>query len=338
MPEERPLSSASVDRETPFKRLLSAYRCSSKAKAVTLLLLAFLAGSGLLDSLFEALTIGLIPGHAETYLADVRNRATVAFLAARGINIVLSALQTAEVSVLVGSMQVGMVLAPINSLIDSFSDIMLFSAIFAGLQEMILHIGNKIGFALFLPLGLTLSALTYCPNLNGAVLPLKKAGRMMILLALFAELLMPTIAAVGAGITNRYLMEDYTTSMAAVKEIGAGLTAESSLPSPPADPPVAETPPESPATLFDDMLEVAGWKKAAAYLDETTRKVSASLPSVSLPNLAGLEKDFSAMTDHLMRLIRITLFENLVLPFLTFLFFYTILRFFRVKREDVAAL
>jgi hypothetical protein len=102
-------------------------------------------------SLFSVVDENAIALYDETF-----QRAIYSFALAKGLNAVISVLQSSEVSlgfVVGATLGVGQVLDPINDLVERFSMIMLISSISLGVQHLLLILGKsvfiKVALALF---------------------------------------------------------------------------------------------------------------------------------------------------------------------------------------------
>ena len=94
---------------------------------------------------------------------DTFNRAVYSFALVKGLNALISVLQSTEinVSVFVGAtVGVGEVLDPINDLVERFSVVMLFSSISIGLQHLLLILGKSMFVQIALSLSVILVALS----------------------------------------------------------------------------------------------------------------------------------------------------------------------------------
>ena len=90
---------------------------------------------------------GVIDDNAIKIYDETFERAIYSFALAKGLNAVISVLQSSEVSlglVLGATIGVGQVLDPVNDLVERFSMIMLISSISLGVQHLLLVIGKSL--------------------------------------------------------------------------------------------------------------------------------------------------------------------------------------------------
>lgn len=166
---------------------------------VLLLALAAAALTGGWTRAWSALGLDSLDAPAAAHLADMRDRAALAFLTARGLNAALSLAQSAQVGVFVSG-QPGAVLEPVDDLVESLSDVMLVTFVAIGTQEVLLHVGDDLAFDLLLPLALAVTALGLWRPAG-----FRRWGLWLLMLTLFVRVLIPVATAAGRWVKDRYL-------------------------------------------------------------------------------------------------------------------------------------
>ncbi|MEH6581238.1 MAG: hypothetical protein V7754_04825 [Halioglobus sp.] len=111
---------------------------TQKALLLSLILLPLIAWLGPLEKLSYA------------YLDETLTNAGLIYATARGINAVISVIQTTEIDAAVVSVQVGQVLDPINDLVERFSAVMLAALGSLALQKIVLELVSDTTFTLLL--------------------------------------------------------------------------------------------------------------------------------------------------------------------------------------------
>ena len=118
--------------------MLSQLNNNQRMLLLSLIFLPAIAWLGPLDKL------------SYTYVDDTLTNAGLIYATARGINAVISVIQTTEVDAALVSVQVGQVLDPVNDLIERFSGIMLVSLGSLALQRIILEVVSDFTFNVIL--------------------------------------------------------------------------------------------------------------------------------------------------------------------------------------------
>lgn len=178
-------------------------------------LLIFLSLSGAINSLYQLTPLPSWESESASYLADVRERATYAYAAARSLNAVISLLESIDVGLGFVSAEPAQVLAPVDDMIEQFSDLILIALASIGIQEILVAILGDISWTYLLPIALF-------PALIAPWLPtwhprLQKLSAVLIISVLATRLLIPAISLGGSLITETYLKNDYQMAVQQVE-------------------------------------------------------------------------------------------------------------------------
>lgn len=145
------------------------------------------------------------------------NRALASFAIAKGLNMVISLLQSAQVSaqmVMGISISPGELFDPINDLVEQFSNVMLLATIAFGIQKVLISIGGH-----FIAKA-TLSALVITSAwflIKDRPLPLWIKN--VLILAILVRLAVPAATVLSNGAYQIFLEPQFQTSTAALKDL-----------------------------------------------------------------------------------------------------------------------
>ncbi|SCA57054.1 conserved exported hypothetical protein [Candidatus Terasakiella magnetica] len=191
------------------------HRLKLSALPIILILLCF---TGLFDSLYHATPLPAFEEEAGAYLADIRERATYAYAAARTLNGAISLLESVELDAMIISGQPGQVLEPVNDMVEQFSDLILIALASIGVQEILITVLGDISWGYLLPLALLPLALAPWVKQPWQK-NLKSIGSILCLSVVFSRLLIPAIALSGQTISEHYLKPDYANAIEHVEEV-----------------------------------------------------------------------------------------------------------------------
>lgn len=171
-----------------------------------MLLLAVVGALGLFERAERALLPAPLVGVAAERVEESLTRAAALFATARGLNAVVSVLQSSEVSgsvvVAQGTISPGQALDPVNDLVERFSALMLTATVALGGSLLLLEAGDMLGLAVLLPLGLVLVAGSLW--LAGPVgTGLGRAGKVLLLAALVAKIGLPLTVLATEAVADR---------------------------------------------------------------------------------------------------------------------------------------
>jgi len=152
---------------------------------------------------------------AERYTESGLKRAFATFAAARGLNAVISVLQSASVNFQIGagaSLQLGAVLDPIDDLVEQFSALMLAATLSFATQRLLIEVSSALLVSVLLTaLFLAWGVFHWKNRAPPGWLPRLALGLLCLRLAV-------PVAALGSEVTYRLLLESkYETSQAQIK-------------------------------------------------------------------------------------------------------------------------
>lgn len=152
---------------------------------------------------------------AEQYTESGLKRAFATFAAARGLNAVISVLQSASVNFQIGagaSLQLGAVLDPLDDLVEQFSALMLAATLSFATQRLLIEVSGALLVSVLLTvLFLAWGAFHWKNRAPPGWLPKLALGLLCLRLAV-------PMAALGSEVTYRLLLESkYETSQAQIK-------------------------------------------------------------------------------------------------------------------------
>ncbi len=173
---------------------------------LALLLVALVGAFGLFERAERALLPAPLVAVAEDRVQDSMTRAAALFATARGLNAVVSVLQSSEVSgsvvVAQGTISPGQALDPVNDLVERFSALMLTATVALGGSLLLLEAGDMLGLAVLLPLGLVLVAGSlWLGGSTGA--GVGRAGRILLVAALVAKIGLPLTVLAAEAVADR---------------------------------------------------------------------------------------------------------------------------------------
>lgn len=145
-------------------------------------------------------------------------RALSALATTRGLDAAISLAQSSEVGFSLGpggSIGIGQVLDPVNDLVEQYGTLLMTSTTALGIQQVGLRLGRSLGWWLFVPSLVALSAATLARGSTAT--GLATWGRRLFALALFARLAIPTAAWIDGIVADRFLEADYREATAVVE-------------------------------------------------------------------------------------------------------------------------
>lgn len=263
--------------------------------------------SGLFDFLYQVTPLPAFEKQAGDYLADVRERATYAYAAARALNATISLLESVEVGAVL-SLQPGQVLEPVNDMIEQFSDLILIALASVGVQEILVKVLHDVSWTYLLPLALAPALVApFCKNWKTRLNQLSFA---FVSVVIASRLLIPAIALGGHAITENYLRSDLDQALQQVETVRQK-TAEAVRSSPRVSqplPPEITTPSSSifskPAPRPGDNTVLPDW--------DTVKGLADSDRLIALLN---------NIPERIVTLITIFAFETLALPLIVIMIF-----------------
>ena len=188
-------------------------------KVAILFLIAGFAYIGLFTAIWDRSPLSGLDTLTENYLEENRNKALVVFATARAINGIVSVIQTAEISVFVGSAGIGEFLDPANDLVEQFSSVMLVSLVSLAVQSVLFGVGKNIGLGPLLAIGI--AALGIATLGKGTTFEkwFKAVGSVVLTVAIFLKLVIPLTAWVGTYVGEQFLDQEYETAIASLEDI-----------------------------------------------------------------------------------------------------------------------
>ena len=272
-------------------------------KSGNILALIILCFTGLFDTAYQATPLPAFEEEASDYLADVRERATYAYAAARTLNAAISLLKSVDAGIGFVSLQPGHFLEPINDMIEQFSDLVLIALASVGIQEILVAILGDISWRYLLPLSLLPALLApwskrWCNRLNSL-------SATLVISIIMIRLLIPSIALGGHMITTHYLTNDYNAAIQHVDKV-KDETNKAILSSPRVSqplPPKVSTPGER--SVFSNPK----YEESATIIPDwdTVKKLADSDQIIAM---------LDNVPDRIITLITIFAFETLALPLL----------------------
>lgn len=278
-------------------------------RSLVLLGLMALCLTGALETVYQMTPFPAYERDAGSYLADVRERATYAYAVARSLNAVISLVESVDVGVGFVSAQPAQVLAPIDDMIEQFSDLILIALASVGIQEIMVAVLGDVSWTYLLPLALF--PLLIAPFAGRWQDRLDRLGLILLVSVIATRLLIPALSVGGQVIVDHYLREDYQTAVEEVETVGQqtgeklGRLPKISQPLPPEITTPGSSVFSKPAAARPEGLLVPEWdliKKIGAEYDAMIALLS------DLPN-------------KIITLITIFAFETLALPLLGALLF-----------------
>jgi len=234
---------------------------------------------------------------ASDYLQRSLKKASLTLLVARGLDGVISVLESFTVSAFAG-VSPGEVLEPVDDLVERFSFVMLVATASLSAQLLLLEVGSAIGLTVFLTaaLGVLLVAV-WIPHRPFAQRLFDLAYK-LALLAVVIRVGIPAAAVVGASVSERFLHSAYRSSSEALKTTADELRLDPDQ--------LAEVPP------IDSEDEKSFWQRF--------RQVTGAVATVSMGDiqdrLAALEAKVAELSEHIIRLLAIFVLEAMIFPLL----------------------
>jgi hypothetical protein len=185
-------------------------------QTIIIALLIVFCLSGLFDFFYQLTPLPAFEESASAYLADIRERATYSYAIARGLNALISVLESIELGIPFVSGHPGQVLEPLNDMIEQFSDIVLIALASVGAQEILIAVFGDISWTYLLPIGLL--PLLIAPWWPSKQVFLNKLGLTICITVLLTRLFIPTLALSGQLITTHYLQDAYQEAVVDIEE------------------------------------------------------------------------------------------------------------------------
>jgi len=194
---------------------------------LTVILLAILLSlfiAPISSNLREFLQVKKLDAMSEHYLNNTLKKTSISFIAARGVNALVSVIQSIETGGsaepfgigVSGSFSPGEVLDPLNDMVERFSWVMLASSISIGIQMFLMNILPWICFKYLLPLGLFLLLIVTWTNRTIESFFYRTAIK-IILTALLMRFFIPIMAFSNDQIYGYALSDKYQTASAFIK-------------------------------------------------------------------------------------------------------------------------
>jgi len=101
--------------------------------------------------------LGIVDAPVETHINDSIVSAAAIYAISRGINAVLSLLQSVDISIVVASFSPGELLDPINDMIERFSEVMTYALASLAMQKILIVLAQQKIFSIFI----TITGITY---------------------------------------------------------------------------------------------------------------------------------------------------------------------------------
>lgn len=173
----------------------------------------------------------ILDNYADTYTTEAFTSAAITYAAARGINAVVSTMQTTTIEIgigLSGSLTVGELLDPINDLIERFSSIMTLVLVSLAGQKILLLISSNFVFQVLITLFglLSISALFF-----EKLLPFKLLFNMFLILV-FVRFSLGFAGTLNSGIDKVFLVEStskYDSELQVFSQELSGLGSDESV-------------------------------------------------------------------------------------------------------------
>lgn len=147
--------------------------------------------------------LGRMDSFSSTYLADSIKSTGIIYGIARGINALVSVLQSSEISVMLVSVNIGELLDPLNDLIERFSHVLVVALGALVLQKILLEIVAHPGFSVVLTL---LGILLLYSSLGSRLSGHRTLVRLFVL-ALFLRFAL-VLAVLGGSLVDRWFLEE----------------------------------------------------------------------------------------------------------------------------------
>ncbi len=288
------------------------------------------------------------------YLADVRNQALAAFVTVRALSGLMDVVESATPSAGVVSVQPGRIIEPIDDLLGDLSLVLLAAAAIMGG----LVLAQATAAALGLDAGVTFALLIMAmvPWIPWPVVRAwaRRVGLGTLTMVLFVLLLVPAVAGVGQQVRTALLAPEYAQALQTVDTVHDRAAAHAALPpaakdlphSPPAAsadrnggllPPPATEATETPADAQtaaepanragDGLFSWLRHQAAPAARDFYTNTVGTATSGIQwFTDFITNPERREAFANSLVDLVKLFLFEVLVLPLTTGLLLYIVLK------------
>ncbi len=148
-----------------------------------------------------------------SYLTDSLKKTSLSFVAARGVNALVSVAQSLQIGgslVVSGSFEPGQILDPLNDMVERFSWIMLISSVSIGVQMFLMQVLPWLCIKFLLPVGVVMLVVgTWAPSGWRRLLV---SGGKVIAVCLVLRFLMPVMALTHKAVYNYALKDRYETA------------------------------------------------------------------------------------------------------------------------------
>jgi len=226
------------------------------------------------------LSILLLQQHGTNYLDKALLKASASYAVARGLNGIITVIMDSSITagfVVEGNIAIGQILDPINDLVERFSLVMLISIVSLGIQKILMGIGVKVGIGLFLIAVVILV-------IGKRTVIGQTLGYKFLLFAIMIQAAIPITTTVGSFISTVFLQKQYKQSEEAITKVQQEIQNEYAIGS-----------------------EGQGTEKQAKWYEKyDPRKI-----------IQNVKERAVALTDHIVNLIIVFIFETMVLPLLT---------------------
>ncbi len=288
--------------------------------------------------------LGLLDVQSKDYIDGSLKQALVTYGVARGVNAVISVLQTFTIL----GLGVGEVLDPINDLVERFSVVMELAIGSLVIQKILLEITSGLFFKLALTAsgGLLILSLYVRTGINSLLV-----SRVFITLV-FARFSIALVVFLNGMVTTAFITDKIDADVAVIAQVEKSAPApeassakETALPSTKADdpaqsnatqnPPASQTPePEKKGwfgTMTDAAIEAA--RKAAEAAKEAARQATEATKEAAMKlNPKAMKEKLDKVIPQMLNLMALFLLQTLILP-LVFLYAlkYALVQVWNVK-------
>ncbi len=162
---------------------------------------------------------------SENYLHDTLKKTSVSFLAARGVNAIVSLIQSIDTggsakvfgTGVSGNISPGQILDPLNDMVERFSWVMLASSISIGIQMFFMKILPWLCSKYLIPLSFIIMIIVLWSN-KSINSKLYRSAIKLILIAIILRFFIPTMAYTNEIVYSYALEDKYSTSIKYIKK------------------------------------------------------------------------------------------------------------------------
>lgn len=339
--------SHTTESEIQIDQNNNSHKRETRDHVIKVAILFFIAGIAYTNVFTEVWdnSLSWLDTNTENYLEDNRNKALVVFASARAINGIISVMQTAEISVIVGSASIGELLDPANDLVERFSSVMLISLVSLAVQEVLFGIGKDIGLRPLLAIGFAALGIATLGKGTFVEKCFKSVGSVVLTLAIFLKLVIPLTAWVGAYVGEQFLDQEYETAIASLEDIQETAKDLEDLVLQQAEDAVdqstvlpsqnATSRSETVESLHSEAIEENGLFDRARSLSsnaigavaEAVSSVTGSIRNAfSIPRILSLAEFVGDLAEKVVNLIMVFLIQTVLIPVFTALLFWRLMQ------------